>query len=202
MLRLSEDQLSEIYARRKQGIQIQPPAYDLQKFIVDALEICQVNQLSSPLITTLNIGLKALQKNDGNSKPYERIEQAISLVWLACNHPEAFDHTTAIPLGGYRPKGSGGQVKAEGVKAGYPDFLMDMPMNGYHGLRIEMKKFCKSANPSEDQLDWLTKLTRQGYRAVLCRGHQAAIYELSTYLSMKPPYALTDLPEWAIQTYQ
>lgn len=202
MLKLSEEQLSGIYARRGHSRAIHPPLYNLQKFIVDSLELCQIHQLKSPLINTLNIGLKDLQKNDSKPKPYERIEQAIALVWLACNNSEAFDHTTAIPLGGYRPKGAGGQVKAEGCKAGYPDFLMDVPMNGYHGLRIEMKKHCKSANPSEDQLDWLTRLSRQGYRAVLCRGHQAAVYELASYLSMRPPYNLTDLPEWAIQTYQ
>lgn len=201
MLRLSENQLTDIKSRRTQNGESTYPHYDLPRFIIDSLELAQLHKLSSPLITTLNIGLSALQANNIKRKPYESVEQAISLVWLACNNTEAFDLTTATPMGGYRPKGAGGQMKGEGAKPGYPDLLMDMPMNGYHGLRIEMKKFCKSAKASAVQVKWLSTLNRYGYRAVLCRGHQAAIYEIAAYLGMNAPYKRSHLPGWAIEIF-
>jgi hypothetical protein len=55
-----------------------------------------------------------------------------------------------------------------GLKSGYPDLLMDMACNGYHGLRIEMKKYSKLAMPSAEQIEWLNRLSKQGYLAVLC----------------------------------
>lgn len=200
MLRLSEDQLSSILSKRKDSIPF-IPSYDLQSHITGSLELAAINRLDSALITALNLGLKALRKNDGTRKPYERIEQAISLVWLACNDPEAFEMTTAIPMGGYRPKGSGGQIKSEGAKSGYPDFLMDLPKNGFHGLRIEIKRFCKSAKPSEEQEEWLTRLGGHGYHAVLCRGHMATINVMAEYLGVSKPYSGNLVPGWATQTY-
>lgn len=178
-----------------------PRNYDLQQHIVSALELGTRCRPGSPLIVTLNIGLKALVKDDGTPKPYERIEQAIALLWLECTAPEAFAVTTANPMGGYRPDGAGGQIRGEGAKLGYPDLLMDRARLGYHGLRIEMKKFCPSAKPSEEQHDWLTRLSKEGFRAVLCRGHQAAIYVFAEYLGLSTPFSKNDLPEWAIQYY-
>ena len=153
----------------------------------------------SPMLVTLKLGVKSLRKNDGKPKPYERIEQAIALLWLERVHPIAFDMTTATPMGGYRPDGAGGQLKGDGVKRGFPDLLMDFPSDGYHGLRIEMKKYDRSANPSDNQVDWLTRLAKHGYRAVVCRGHQAAIQVISDYLKIES--TAIDLPSWAIQYY-
>jgi len=203
-LRFTEEQLIE-YNERKASMSAQIkraiPDYDLQKYIVDSLE--QGNRIcpASPFIVTLNLGLKALLRNDSKPKPYERIEQAIALLWLECNAPDAFSVTTANPLGGYRPNGSGGQIKGEGAKLGYPDLLMDKPCNSYHGLRIEMKKYAKSAQPSADQKDWLSKLAAQGYLAVLCRGHQAAISVFCQYLDMSQPDYIPGIPPWAIKQY-
>jgi len=152
-----------------------PGVYDLQKHIVSGLELGARLCPGSPLIVTLNLGLKALLRHDGKPKPYEKIEQALALLWLECTSPQAFSMTTANPMGGYRPDGAGGQIRGEGAKLGYPDLLMDLPRRGYHGLRIEMKKFSISAKPSLEQDAWLTRLAAEGYRAVICRGHQAAI---------------------------
>lgn len=92
-------------------------------------------------------------------------------------------------------------MKGEGAKSGYPDLLMDIARGGFHGLRIEMKKFCKSAKPSEDQGGWLQRLSAQGYRAVLCRGHQAAIHVMATYLGIPSPVDVRWLPEWSIHYF-
>ena len=203
MLRLSEDQLESILSRRGAPAAAVPESsYNLSQHITSALELAAVHRIESALITTLKLGLKALNKKDDSPKPYERMEQVIALVWLACHHPKPFSLTTATPMGGYRPDGAGGQMKGEGAKSGYPDLLMDFPLGGFHGLRIEMKRFCKSAKPSDEQLDWLTSLAGQGYRAVLCRGHQAAIHVMATYLGVPSPIGAEALPQWVIHYFE
>ncbi len=174
--------------------------YDLQQHIVSGLELGTRLCPGSPLIVTLNLGLKALLRDDGKPKPYEKMEQALALLWLECTSPHAFSMTTANPMGGYRPNGSGGQIKGEGAKLGYPDLLMDVPKQGYHGLRIEMKKYSISAKASKEQEEWLTRLASEGYRAVLCRGHQAAIHVFQSYLGLTPTSA-NYLPTWCIEYY-
>jgi hypothetical protein len=88
--------------------------YDLQQHIVSGLEqgvrLCS----ESPLVVTLKLGLKALLRDDGKPKPYEKIEQTLALLWLEYTWQHAFSMTTTIPMGGYRPIGSGGQIKGEG----------------------------------------------------------------------------------------
>lgn len=202
--RLTEAQLKAYQTRRAAkaaAVERKADKYDLQKHIVNALDMGMRGRPGSPLIVTLKHGLKAIQREDSNPKPYERIEQAIALLWLECTAPEAFALTTANPMGGYRPHGAGGQIRGEGAKHGYPDLLMDMPRQGYHGLRVEMKKYAVSAMPTSDQHEWLTKLSAQGYRAVLCRGHQAAIQVFSTYLSIPVPAFAHDLPGWTVEPY-
>jgi len=203
-LRFTESQLKahqQRIARKPAASDSKSIDYDLQKYIVCALEIGARCCPASPLIVTLNMGLKLLLREDGSPKPYERIEQAIALLWLECTAPEAFSMTTSIPMGGYRPNGVGGQMRGEGAKPGYPDILTDVAKLGFNGLRIEMKKYSSGSNASKEQREWLTKLSIAGYRAVLCRGHQAAIVVYSTYLGMNSPSTEFDLPKWCIEYY-
>jgi hypothetical protein len=44
-----------------------------------------------------------------------------------------------VPNGGYRTKVEAAQLQAMGVKAGYPDVLLDIPAGEYHGARWELK---------------------------------------------------------------
>jgi hypothetical protein len=174
--------------------------YDLLALGQLAMVRAQSAVPASPLITTLRYGLKQLTKaksgEPGIRVGYEAIEQAMFLLWMEMNHPEVYRCTTAVPMGGYRPNGSGGQMKGEGAKVGFPDIVCDRPTGGWHGLRIEMKKFDRTAKPSSDQLDWLTLLGAHGYRSVLCRGHQAAILICAAYLGV--PGIECHLPDWAV----
>lgn len=70
--------------------------------------------------------------------------------------------------------------KAMGVKKGVPDLCLPVARGGFHGLYIEMKT--PSGKASEAQRWWVTRLTEQGYRAVVCHGYDAAVAELCWYL--------------------
>ena len=72
--------------------------------------------------------------------------------------------------------------KAMGVKKGVPDLCLPVARGGFHGLYIEMKT--PSGRASDAQRWWVTRLTEQGYRAVVCHGYDAAVAELCWYLSL------------------
>lgn len=72
--------------------------------------------------------------------------------------------------------------KAMGVKKGVPDLCLPVARGGFHGLYIEMKT--PSGKASDAQRWWMMELTKQGYRAVVCHGYDAAVAELCWYLSL------------------
>lgn len=67
----------------------------------------------------------------------------------------------AVPNGGLRSKAVAGKLKAEGVKSGYPDTVLDVARAGYHGLKIEMKAGKNTTSDTQDW--WITMLLQQGY---------------------------------------
>ena len=91
----------------------------------------------------------------------------------------------AIPNGGYRPMTTAAMLKAEGVKAGYPDILLDVARGPYHGLRIELKRADHSNRPTDAQRDWIDRLRQYGYQAVICYGAQEAIDVIKAYLGIE-----------------
>ena len=70
-----------------------------------------------------------------------------------------------------------------GMKKGVPDLMLPVPMHGYHGLFIEMK--AAGGRLSNEQKCWLKALEAFGYRAVACKGWEAARDELERYMSME-----------------
>lgn len=75
-----------------------------------------------------------------------------------------------------------GKLKAEGVKAGVPDLFLPVPRGIYHGAAIEMKTL--KGRPTEHQRRWLKDLSEQGYYAIVCKGRDAAVEELTKYLEL------------------
>lgn len=91
-------------------------------------------------------------------------------------------HLIAIPNGGARNKITGARLKAEGVRAGFPDLALLTPRGEYHGLFVELKTDKGTAKPS--QKEWQQRLLDQGYAAVIARGADVAIRYIEDYLEL------------------
>ncbi len=71
-----------------------------------------------------------------------------------------------------------------GVKPGVPDLFYPVPMHGYHGLFIEMKKE-KGGRLSQAQKRWISALTSMGYKCVVAKGWEEAKEALEEYTDEK-----------------
>lgn len=89
----------------------------------------------------------------------------------------------AVPNGGDRNPVVAAKLKAEGVRAGVPDYLLPVARQGFHGLAIELK--AKGGYASPEQRRWLRELECHGWRAEVCVGWAAAWDVLGDYLGMK-----------------
>lgn len=67
-----------------------------------------------------------------------------------------------------------------GMRKGVPDLMLPIPMHGYHGLFIEMKK--RGGRTSQEQKQWLKALDTFGYKTAVCVGWEAARDVLEEYL--------------------
>lgn len=86
-----------------------------------------------------------------------------------------------VPNGGYRNKAEAGRFRAQGVKSGVPDIVLPVARGGWHGLYIELKRTV-GGRVSEEQREWLDRLTEQGYYAAVCRGWEEAKDAIEGYL--------------------
>ena len=99
--------------------------------------------------------------------------------WMERQHPE-LKLLYHIPNGGSRNKIEAANLKRQGVKAGVPDLCLPVPMNGFHGLYIEMK-YGKNKT-TETQEEWLKELKEQGYFTAVCYGAEQAKWTIARYL--------------------
>lgn len=99
----------------------------------------------------------------------------------------------AIPNGGsrgdnpLRARKIGGELKAEGVKAGVLDIFLPVAMEReqysdqwMHGLFIEMK--VKSNKPSKEQTEFANAMKYAGYEIALCYSWLEAVAAIERYL--------------------
>lgn len=123
----------------------------------------------------------------------ENAHQIRFITWAAETWPtlpalEGFHHS---PNGGARTKRAGRngrlyspealRLQLMGVRAGYPDLLLDVAVGDWHGLRIELKDL--DGELSTDQRPWLVRLRREGYLADVARGWRDARRLTLEYLS-------------------
>lgn len=87
----------------------------------------------------------------------------------------------AIPNGGKRNPAEAAHLKRQGVRAGVPDLFVPVANNAHHGLFIEMK--VGKNKPTDNQKQWLARLSAQGYEARVCWGATDAIETIKEYLA-------------------
>lgn len=73
------------------------------------------------------------------------------------------------------------KMKRTGYVAGFPDLFIYEAKGGYNGLALELKTDKGQASPQ--QRWWRDELNRRGYKAVICRGYDAAIEAITTYMN-------------------
>lgn len=81
----------------------------------------------------------------------------------------------------YCPQGQ--KNKNMGTRKGYPDLMIEIARQGYHGLRIELKKK-KGGRVEPEQREWIERLNRQGYKAVVARGLDEAKQIITDYMGI------------------
>lgn len=115
--------------------------------------------------------------------PSEAEEQMAVFTWAAMERARLPELALLyhVPNGGSRHPVEAARMKAQGVKPGVPDLCLPAARHGCHGLYIEMKRK-KGGVVSPEQREWLAALTAQGYRAIVCRGAEAAIDAIKEYL--------------------
>lgn len=118
-------------------------------------------------------------------KATEHQEQCAFIEWCerhAGQYPD-LAWVAAIPNGGKRHISVAVQMKREGVRAGYPDLLLDVARNGIHGWRCELKIEGGTVN-KKTQLPWHERLRAAGYCVDVAYGWEAAARALCAYLGL------------------
>jgi hypothetical protein len=125
----------------------------------------------------------------------EEIEQARVIKW---SHKVAVREVMPdlrwlhhSPNGGKRDALAGAQMKALGVKPGWPDLILPVSNQAFTpGLVIEMKS--ATGSTSKEQKEWLAHFEAQGWQIRIARTAQEARLHLCQYLGL-PPDSVLDL---------
>ena len=100
--------------------------------------------------------------------------------WIKLSFPEMLYCASA---GGMRTSLSvAKKMKASGYVKGFPDLFLYHPTNKHNGMAIELKADNKSY-ASKEQKEWVKKLNERGYYAVVAKGFDQAIQEITAYLN-------------------
>lgn len=85
-----------------------------------------------------------------------------------------------VPNGLARNATEGGIFKAQGLRAGWPDYCLDLPVGRYHGFRLEIKA-ALGPKPTADQLTILARLESVGYKCGVAWGFDDGKRQLEQY---------------------
>lgn len=120
-----------------------------------------------------------------NTVPLEAKEQEAIFKWARANQTDIPElQLLNASLSGVRlTRGLSVKMKKQGMRKGYPDLFVPVARNGYHGLFIELKRL-KGGVVSPEQKEWIARLREQGYLALVCKGHRAAILDIKAYLGI------------------
>lgn len=88
-----------------------------------------------------------------------------------------------VANGGGRSRVEAGILKGQGVRAGWPDYCLDLPAGGYHGLRLELKAL-DGPKPPDHQLEILERLESVGFKCCVAWGFEEAQAYVVDYLDI------------------
>jgi hypothetical protein len=110
---------------------------------------------------------------------------------LSWEYPEVYKMLTKIEQGGSRGAAESAKLKKLGLKAGFPDYFLFLPMGKFHGLAIEMKRpdgaTVNKAIVSDTQVEWIHNLRQHNYAAYVCYSAEEALSTVKKYLKLGPP---------------
>ena len=131
----------------------------------------------------------------GKLKQFEERDQALLVRWSHLPSVRAvmpLEYLHHSPNGGKRDAFVGAQMRAMGVKSGFPDLIIPVPSAGFAGLAIEMKT--KIGRVTPEQSRWLSTLSLAGWRAEVCRSPQEARALICQYFTIDPD-SMPPLPD-------
>ena len=117
-------------------------------------------------------------------QPSEEQEQAAVMEWVTIMRPQypELEDLFHIGNGGLRSKTEAVRLKRIGVKAGVSDLFLPSPTKKYHGLWIELKRK-KGGRLSPEQKDWIDRMNKKNYLAVVANGAEEACDIIYKYLT-------------------
>jgi hypothetical protein len=102
--------------------------------------------------------------------------------WFQLNHPILSPLMFAVPNAGRRTRYERGMLKAEGMKAGVADIILQVPSRHFSSLNIEMKTESRSSRQTESQRDYEEAILAAGGLYVVCRTFEEFVSKVDTYV--------------------
>mgnify|MGYP003402343736 CR=1 FL=1 len=95
--------------------------------------------------------------------------QSVCIQWarLMAKSNDKFKMIYAVPNGGKRSRSSGAKFRREGLTKGVFDVMVDVPMRGFHGMRLEFKT--EKGKLSEEQKNMQALYLKFGYVTSIIR---------------------------------
>lgn len=116
--------------------------------------------------------------------------QKINLQGSPAHGKRINDYLTAIPNGGKRNAREGARMKAQGVTPHMPDLFFHLPLGGFSGLWLEMKRpkgiDYAAGKVTTGQKAKMNQLTAVGYMAIPVWGVDEAKKAIEDYLKYGP----------------
>lgn len=102
------------------------------------------------------------------------------VMWFSLQYREYAKLLHHSPNGGKRNAIEAAKFKAMGVRAGFPDLILCIARQGYHGLFVELKT--AKGRQSDNQKYYQAVLEEQGYKYVVIRSIEDFISTINEYL--------------------
>lgn len=100
--------------------------------------------------------------------------------WFSYQYPQLHAVFYSVPNGGRRTETEAKILKAEGVKAGVSDLILNIPNQSHTFLAIEMKT--EKGRQTDNQKNWQKEVEKHGAKYVICRNTEEFMSAVNRYL--------------------